>query len=51
MKYDSLLLNTLEHHSVLFMFALVFGQVRLQGFRELVESVVISKKKVDSTEK
>lgn len=35
----------------LFMSALAFGQVGLQGFRELVETVVISKKKADSVEK
>lgn len=43
MKHISLLLNTLEHHPVS-VFALAFGQVRLQGFRELVHTVVIPKK-------
>ena len=33
------------------MFALAFGQVRLQGFGELVEIIVIPKKKTGSTEK
>lgn len=49
MRHISLLLNTLEHHPVC-LFALAFGQVRLQGFRVLVQTVVIPKKETDATE-